>query len=105
MSLKSDNGCLPMSVAFVKVCATLGITQTFASDNNPKGNADAERLMRTLKAELLWLRERTSALDLERGTDGVGRLVQHEVFTIGAQALRSWPLDKWGALNQVGPDD
>ena len=67
-----------MSVAFVKVCATLGITQTFASDNNPKGNADAERLMRTLKAELLWLRERTSALDLERGTDGVGRLVQHE---------------------------
>ncbi|MDF0668104.1 MAG: integrase core domain-containing protein [Nitrospira sp.] len=36
------------------------------SDNNPNGNTDIERLMRTLKEELLWLRKWTSAPDLER---------------------------------------
>jgi transposase InsO family protein len=66
LSLMSDNGCQPTSVAFMKTCATLGITQAFTSYNNPIGNADTERLMRTLKEELLWLREWTSALDLER---------------------------------------
>jgi transposase InsO family protein len=49
----SDNGCQPTSVAFMKTCATLRITQSFTSDNNPKGNVDTERLMRTLKEELL----------------------------------------------------
>jgi putative transposase len=53
LSLMSDNGCQPTSVAFMKTCATLGITQAVTSDNNPKGNADTERLMRTLKEELL----------------------------------------------------
>lgn len=62
----SDNGCQPTSVAFMKACATLGITQTFTSYNNPKGNADTERLMRTLKEELLWLHEWTSPLELEQ---------------------------------------
>lgn len=62
----SDNGCQPTSVAFMKTCVTLGITQAFTSYNNPKGNADTERLMRTLKEELLWLREWTSPLELER---------------------------------------
>ncbi len=65
LSLMSDNGCQPTSVAFLKTCATLGITQAFTSYNNPKGNADTERLMRTLKEELLWLREWTSVLELK----------------------------------------
>jgi transposase InsO family protein len=50
----------------MKAAATLGITQTFTSYNNPKGNADTERLMRTLKEEFLWLRQWTSPLELER---------------------------------------
>jgi len=62
----SDNGCQPTSIAFMKAAATLGITQAFTSSNNPKGNADTERLMRTLKEELLWLREGTSRLELEQ---------------------------------------
>jgi len=37
--------------------ATLGIDQVFTSYDNPKGNADTERLMRTIREELLWLRE------------------------------------------------
>lgn len=35
----------------------LGIEQVFTSYDNPKGNAETERLMRTIKEELLWLRE------------------------------------------------
>lgn len=66
LHLMSDNGCQPSSVAFMKAAATLGITQAFTSYNNPKGNADTERLMRTLKEELLWLREWTSPLELEQ---------------------------------------
>lgn len=34
--------------------------QAFTSYSNPKGNADTERLMRTLKAELVWINEFTS---------------------------------------------
>lgn len=66
LHLMSDNGCQPTSVAFMKATATVGITQAFTSYNNPKGNADTERLMRTLKEELLWLREWTSPLELAR---------------------------------------
>lgn len=62
----SGNGCQSTSVAFMRACVTLGISQAFTSYNNPKGNADTERLMRTPKEELLWLREWTSSLELER---------------------------------------
>lgn len=55
-----------MSVAFMKVYATFGITQAFTSYHSPKGNVDKERLMRTLKEGLLWLREWTSFLAAER---------------------------------------
>lgn len=66
VALMSDNGCQPTSVAFMKACSTLGITQAFTSYNNPKGNADTERMMRTLKEELLWLREWTNPIELEQ---------------------------------------
>ena len=35
----------------------LGIKQAFTSYGNPKGNADTERSIRTLKEELLWLHD------------------------------------------------
>jgi len=35
----------------------LGIAQAFTSYNNPKGNADREWLMRTVKEELVWIQE------------------------------------------------
>jgi putative transposase len=57
LSLMSDNGCQPASIAFMEACAALGIHHAFTSYNNPKGNADTERAMRTLKEECLWLRE------------------------------------------------
>lgn len=57
LNLMSDNGCQPTATSFMKACATLGIHQAFTSYNNPKGNADTERFMRTMKEELVWLQE------------------------------------------------
>jgi len=57
LKLVSDNGCQPTSRSFMKMTAILEIEQIFTSFNNPKGNAETERFMRTLKEELLWLEE------------------------------------------------
>lgn len=57
LSLMADNGSQPTSRAFMQVCETLEIRQAFTSYNHPKGNADTERMMRTLKEEFIWLRE------------------------------------------------
>jgi putative transposase len=64
LSLISDNGCQPTSLSFMKSCSDLGIKQAFTSYGNPKGNADTERFFRTMKEELLWLREWTSPFEL-----------------------------------------
>ena|SRR5918996_4933818 len=57
VALMSENGCQPTSLAFMRACATVEIHQACTSDNNPKGNADTERCMRTLKEACLWLHE------------------------------------------------
>ena len=53
----SDNGSQPTSLNFMKACSNLEVEQVFTSYNNPKGNADTERMIRTMKEELFWLRE------------------------------------------------
>lgn len=65
LHLMSDNGCQPTSLAFMEACSILGVYQAWTSYNNPKGNADTERMMRTIKEELLWLREWSSAAELK----------------------------------------
>jgi len=62
--LMSDNGSQPTSIGFMQACRALDVHQAFTSYNNPKGNADTERVFRTMKEELLWLREWTSPFDL-----------------------------------------
>lgn len=57
LKLISDNGSQPTSVAFMNYIVVLGIEQIFTSYDNPKGNADTERVMRTIKEELIWLNE------------------------------------------------
>jgi putative transposase len=69
LSLMSDHGCQPTAIAFMDACSTLGIQQAFTSYNNPKGNADTERVMRTLKEECLWLTEWTSPFELTRALE------------------------------------
>jgi transposase InsO family protein len=57
LKLVSDNGSQPTATGFMAAMSTLGIEQVFTSYDNPKGNAETERMMRTIKEELLWLRE------------------------------------------------
>ena len=60
LKLISDNGSQPTSISFMRDMATLGIEQIFTSYDNPKGNAETERMMRTIKEEILWLNEFSS---------------------------------------------
>jgi len=69
LHLMSDNGSQPTSLSFMKACRSLGVHQAFTSYNNPKGNADTERVIRTMKEELLWLKEWTSPNQLTRELD------------------------------------
>lgn len=67
--LVSDNGSQPTSERFMKECSVLGIKQIFASYNNPKGNADTERVIRTLKEDLVWPREWDNTYDFKDALD------------------------------------
>jgi putative transposase len=53
----SDKGCQPTSTAVMRTCGTLGINQAFTGYHNPKGDANTERVIRTMKEECLWLME------------------------------------------------
>ena len=66
LKIVSDNGCQPTSERFMKFCSELGIKQIFTSYNNPKGNADTERVMRTIKEDLIWIREFESPFELDK---------------------------------------
>jgi transposase InsO family protein len=65
LNLVSDNGGQPTSVGFMRECRALGIQQIFTSYDNPKGNADTERVIRTLKEDLIRPREWLSVGQLE----------------------------------------
>ncbi len=69
LKLMSDNGSQPTSLSFMKACSNLEVEQVFTSYNNPKGNADTERMIRTMKEELLWLREWKGEAELSKGLD------------------------------------
>jgi len=57
LQLVSDNGSQPTSTRFLSSCSLLGIEQIFTSYCNPKGNAETERIFRTLKEDLIWLQD------------------------------------------------
>jgi putative transposase len=52
--------------------------------NNPKGNADTERMIRTMKEELFWLREweseRGLSLELDKWIDYYNRSYLHSAI-------------------------
>jgi putative transposase len=49
------------------VCSVLGSRQIFASYDNPKGNADIARVMRTIKGGLVWPNEFATPFELQSG--------------------------------------
>ena len=53
----------------MKACSNLEVEQVFTSYSNPKGNADTERMIRTMKEELFWLREWENESELSRELD------------------------------------
>jgi len=63
LHLISDNGSQPTSHKFMQACSVMEIQQIFASYNNPKGNADTERLIRTIKEDFVWPRDFSSLDD------------------------------------------
>jgi putative transposase len=77
----SDNGSQPTSLSFMKACSNLEVQQAYTSYNNPKGNADTERMTRTMKEDLFWLREweneREISLELGKWVDYYNRNYLH----------------------------
>lgn len=65
LSLISDNGSQPTSTRFIQACSVLEIKQIFTCYDNPKGNADTERVIRTMKEDFIWLKEWKSPFELE----------------------------------------
>jgi transposase InsO family protein len=63
--LISDNGCQPTSQRFMMNCSLLGIKQIFTTWSNPKGNSDIERVLRTLKEDLVWPYDWDNPFDFE----------------------------------------
>ncbi len=51
LKLISDNGSQPTAASFMRDMIELGIE--FTSYDNPKGNADTERVIRTIKEEVI----------------------------------------------------
>lgn len=73
LKLVSDNGSQPTSTSFMRDMKILGIEQIFTSYDNPKGNADTERMMTTIKDELIWLHEFSS---LEEARKKIGKWIE-----------------------------
>lgn len=65
----SDNGCQPTSKAYQTYEKQLGLRHIFTSYSNPKGDADTERVIRTLKEDLLWIREFVDVVQLQEELD------------------------------------
>jgi transposase InsO family protein len=104
LSLMSDNGSQPTSLGFMQGCARLSVRQAFTCYNNPKGNADTERMMRTLKEELVWLSEWKGETDL---ADAVNRWIEkyNETYLHSALGYQSpGRFEKTCNLSPVTPD-
>ncbi len=67
--LVSDNGCQPTYLSYMKTCSDLGIKQIFTSWSNPKGNADTERVTRTLKEDLVSCYDWDHPFDFQRALE------------------------------------
>ncbi len=92
LRLVSENGSQPTATSCMKDMVTLGIEQIFPSYDNPKGNADTERMMRTIKEEVLWLNE---GARFEEAKETIGRWIEGEYN----------PLDGHSALGYRSPEE
>lgn len=75
LRLVSDNGSQVTSTDFIKNMALLDIEQIFTSYNNPRGNAETERMIRTIKEEVIWLEEFASFIEAK---ERIGSWIEHD---------------------------
>ena len=86
LAVRHDRGSQYMSDAFQKELAFLGIESSPAFVRSPEGNGYAERFIRTLKENLLWVRtfktveERRQALLAFRETYNTTWLIERHGF-------------------------
>ena len=78
LKLISDNGVQPSSGSFMMNMSLLTIKQIFTTYNNPKGNAETERMMRTIKEELIWINEYENITELNRAIEAWISYYNHE---------------------------
>ncbi len=91
INLMSDTGSQPTSIAFMNECSTLGIKQAFTAYDNPKGNADTERVIRSLKEECIWVNEWE---------------IFKEVITGTRKGIKDYNMDHiHSALDYLSPDE
>jgi len=102
LNLMSDNGTQPTSLTFMRECRALGIKQSFTAYANPKGNADTERLIRTVKEELCWLREWSSveelAIEIEKFVEYFNEQYLHSA--LGYKTPNAFE-NEWFKTNQI----
>jgi putative transposase len=105
LRLMSDHGGQPTSMAFMQACNILAVHQVFTSDNHPKGNADTERVKRTMKEECLWLRGWTSPVTLARAlgkwSDDYNEHYLHSA--LGYKPLRQFEREYHGSHGTQSP--
>jgi len=89
LSLVSDNGSQPTSLSFMRNMSDLEIEQVFTSYNNPKGNADTERMMRTIKEEVLWLNEFSSFEEAKERIDAWLSVDYNKLYVHSSLGYRS----------------
>ena len=70
LCLRHDNGSQFVSHAFQDELKFLGITSSASYVREPEGNGCAERFVRTLKEQLLWLRRFETVDELEQSLQG-----------------------------------
>jgi len=66
LELRSDHGPQYTGADAEKLCKSWGVEHTFAPVGRPTGNAVAERVIQTLKVELLWTRDWESLEEVEQ---------------------------------------
>lgn len=53
----------------MKACSDLGVKQVFTSWSNPKDNAGSERVIKTLKKELVWRYDQDHPFNFQRALE------------------------------------
>lgn len=99
VQLMSDNGSQPTSRRYEATLETLEIGHVTTSYNNPKGNADTERFMRTFKEEVIWPNDFAS---LEEARESIETFFAFYNSDYPHSALAGMsPMDFESSLNQT----